>query len=715
MTYSDHKKRNKKYRILLLAVLLIFISGCQDNSEQRAPELREPVSRNSACRPVEKGRVGRVETRMASVVPAETAHFYLSDVVLEKVEAEVGDYVRKGDILARCDNRAERERKKALEEELRQEGEKHVWQEKIVEKKKAEARLMGGKGSREKLAVLEEEARYAGELYKQQVKELEREIGQAEEEIQKGYLRAKHSGYVTYRKDPAASVQAQACENIVVVADRGQRYIELTKVTADQYAYDGYQVKYIISDGKQYPVKEAAYSENEMAAAKKAGRYPAVRFACPAGAELSCGDSCLVYFCKKDSPEVLVVGNDSLHTQGEETYVYVRDSAGGEEKRSIKTGAQDDYRTEVTEGLKEGEMVCYSSSAALPVGYGTHTVARTQYEVRSHSGSCRFADTSPHMVMAEREGKIVESAVYDGCRVKKGDLLYVIDTGKSKAALADLANQIRKEKESYRAARKELKKQAAVEMREKRGRLRELAAKRWRYERELAACAYRSNVQKLERQYEEYKKDNDGSGRIRVCARTGGRVINCQIRVGEEIPEGAYLFGITGKKDKKRLLVLQIPPLRSQPEAEKRFANVGERIALTSDGRRYSGTCTGYTEALNNVYLTTESGKTYVGKNSESSFQYPGYYVELEEGQIPSGELAKTQTTFAAVCLKDVLTVPSGSVYEEDTGKGESDWYVWRVVRGELVKQYVEMDRELCDGTKQVIFSGLEPGDVVAD
>ena len=104
-----------------------------------------------------------------------------------------------------------------------------------------------------------------------------------------------------------------------------------------------------------------------------------------------------------------------------------------------------------------------------------------------------------------------------------------------------------------------------------------------------------------------------------------------------------------------------------------------------------------------------------MGKNSESSFQYPGYYVELEEGQISSRELAKTQTTFAAVCLKDVLTVPSGSVYEENRGKGESDWYVWRVVRGELVKQYVELDRELSDGTKQVIFSGLEPGDVVAD
>ncbi len=704
-----------KIEIVLFLVTAMLCMGCQEASGRQVPELQEPVSRNSACRPVEKGRIGRVKTLMASVVPTEYAHFYLSDVVIGKVEAEVGDYVRKGDILARCDNRAERERKKALEEELRQEREKHVWQEKIVEKKKAEVRLMGGKGSRKKLAVLEEEARYAGELYKQQVKEIKREIRQAEEEIQKGILRAKHSGYVTYRKDLAVSAQAEPCENIVVVADKGQRYIELTKVTADQYAYSGYQMIYMISDGQKYPLKEIPYTENEMAAANKEGRYPAVRFACPEGAGLSCGDSCLVYFAKKDSPEVLVVGNDSLHTQGEENYVYVKNSAGIEEKRSIKTGAKDDYRTEVTEGLREGEMVCYSSDAAIPVEYNTHTVARTRYKVRSHGGSCQLADASPQMVMAEREGKIVESAVYDGCRVKKGDLLYVIDTGKAKAALTDLANQIRKEKENYRAAAKELKKQAAAEMREKSGRLRVLAEKRWKYEQELAACIHRYSIQELERQYEEYKKDNDGSGRIRVCAQTGGRVINCQIRVGEEIAEGTYLFGIAGKKTRKRLLVLQVPPLRPRPVVEKKIANVGEEIDLTSDGQSYSGICTGYTEALNNVYLTTESGKGYVGKNSESSFQYPVYYVELEEGQISSRELAKTQTTFAAVCLKDVLTVPSGSVYEENRGKGESDWYVWRVVRGELVKQYVELDRELSDGTKQVIFSGLEPGDVVAD
>ena len=223
-----------KIEIVLFLVTAMLCMGCQEASGRQVPELQEPVSRNSACRPVEKGRIGRVKTLMASVVPTEYAHFYLSDVVIGKVEAEVGDYVRKGDILARCDNRAERERKKALEEELRQEREKHVWQEKIVEKKKAEVRLMGGKGSRKKLAVLEEEARYAGELYKQQVKEIKREIRQAEEEIQKGILRAKHSGYVTYRKDLAVSAQAEPCENIVVVADKGQRYIELTKVTADQ-------------------------------------------------------------------------------------------------------------------------------------------------------------------------------------------------------------------------------------------------------------------------------------------------------------------------------------------------------------------------------------------------------------------------------------------------------------------------------------------------
>lgn len=704
-----------KTEIVLFLVTAMLCMGCQEASGRTAPELQEPVSRNSACRPVERGPIGRVETLMAAVVPKEYAHFYLSDAVIEKVEAEVGDYVREGDVLARTDNREERERKIQLEEELRQEREKYAWQKKIAEQRKAEIRLLGGKGSKKKRAVLEEDARYERELYRQRVKEIEREIRQAGRDIQEGVLRAKHSGYVTYRKDLQVSAQAEPRENVVVVADRGQRYIELVKVTADKYTYTGYKEKYIISDGKRYPVEEAAYTEKELAAARKNGCDPAVRFACPEGVKLSCGDSCLVYFSKKAAAEVLVVGNDSLHSQGAETYVFVKNSEGVEEKRMVSTGAKDEYRTEIKEGLREGELVCYSSGAALPVGYDTHTVARTRYKVRSHSGSSRFADTSPCLVMAEREGKIVESAVYNGCRVKKGDLLYVIDTGKAKAALADLANQIRKEKESYRDTVKEMKKQAAAEMREKTGRLRTLAGKRWKYEQELAACTHRHFIQELERQYEEYKKGNDGSGRVRVRARTGGTVTNCQIRVGEEITEGTYLFGIEGKKDRRRLLVLQIPPLRPRPEVEKKFAHVGERIEFISNGKSCSGICTGYTKSVNNVYLTTEGGKTYVSRNNpESSFEHPGYYVELEGNGRLSGELSEIQTTFSAVCLKDVLTVPAGSVYEEKAGKGESVWYVWRVVQGQLVKQYVELDRELANGVEQVVFSGLEPGDVVA-
>lgn len=704
----------RKTGVVFLAMALL-VTGCMEQAGQQAPDLQEPVSRNSACRPVEMGMIGKVEVLLATVVSEEYGHFYQSDVIVEDIKVEVGDHVRKGDILACAGTREEKKRKKELEEELVQEQKKFAWQEKITEQKKEELRLSGEKGAKKQLVLLKEDARYERELYDQRVRELKEEIEGEGQKIQAGLLRARQDGYVTYRKDLAVAAGAAAYENVVVIADRNKQVLEVSDQTIEKYGYSRYEVKYIIAGGKQITVKEISYTEKERMAVRKSKSYPAVRFTCPKKAGFSTGDSCLIYFSKKRSSEVLAVGNDSLHTQGEEQYVYVRDEEGKEEKRLVETGEKDDYRTEVKSGLEEGELVCYTSSAVLPSGHNNYTAERTEYEVRSRTGSCCFADASSYVVTSELEGMVVENMVADGDKIKKGQLLYVIDTGKTKAVMKELSNQILGEKDSYRDTIIAMKEQTAAELKGKKGKCREAAKKRLQYEKELAAYTHTCTLQQLERQYKEYKEGNSGDGRVSVYAEYNGRAANCQIKVGERVMAGTYLFSIE-REDKTRFLILQIPPLKPQPEVEKRTANVGETITFAYSDKKYSGVCTGYTVSSQNenrVYLSTEKGKGYISKNSLSSFKHPGYYVELDKEQSPD-HLPEAQVTYAAVHLKEALTVPVSCVHEENRGESKSQWYVWREVKEQLVKQYVTLDEELNDGVNQVIFSGLEPGDVIA-
>ena len=68
--------------------------------------------------------------------------------------------------------------------------------------------------------------------------------------------------------------------------------------------------------------------------------------------------------------------------------------------------------------------------------------------------------------------------------------------------------------------------------------------------------------------------------------------------------------------------------------------------------------------------------------------------------------------TYSSVKLRNVLTVPVKWIQKDDQ-QGKGEYYVWCLVKGELVKQYVTLDPGLNDGADQVIFSGLEPGDQI--
>lgn len=712
----SRRKAGKKIIVLLVMVSLL-VTGCTKSAVQDVPELREPVSRISAYRPVERGSIGEVRVLMATVMPTQYAHFFEMGAEVNEIKVEVGDYVKKGDVLAYANIGEAKRKKKELKEQVRQAKKKFALQQKISEQQKKELRLSGGSGLRAKLAVFDEESAYAEQLFRQELKGLEDQIKEEEKTIRSGTLRACHTGYVTFCKNLEQTPTAEPNENIVVVADRKQLYLRADDVDTKNYLYRDYKEKYIISGGKRCPVKEIQYYDSNLIVDKNTEVYPDLRFYCPEQSALKLGDSCLIYFCEQEKKDVLTIGNDSLHVQGDEYFVYVKNHAGDEEKRIVTVGEKDEYRTEIKSGLAEGERVCYSSTSALPETYGTLTLKRTEYRVKSRPGSSRFAIKSPSVVLSGVEGTVVESHVAQGDKIKKGDLLYVVDTGTSNAALTDQEYQIQKERDAREADLREIRKQRRSELRGKKGKLRQVIEQRWNYQEELAQYTHAVTLRQMEAQYEADKAGNDG-GRKKVYAERGGTITACWFQVGDEITADSQMLCMEGKKDRSRLLVYQIPQQgRNQitRSVEKLIANVGERIVLSSPEGEFYGACTGgIFEGSSWQYMFSEGGRSVLCMNGDSGKEAPCYYLVPEDAEDLSKLSPETTIRYSYVCFGDVLTVPAECVHQEKSGENRDAYYVWRIVDGEMAKEYVTMDEALNNGTDQVIYSGLKPGDVIA-
>ena len=101
------------------------------------------------------------------------------------------------------------------------------------------------------------------------------------------------------------------------------------------------------------------------------------------------------------------------------------------------------------------------------------------------------------------------------------------------------------------------------------------------------------------------------------------------------------------------------------------------------------------------------------------------YYVKLE-GNADIADIQDVQMlSYPIVSLQDVYTIPSDMIYTEKPKreKGVERYYVWKIVDGNLEKQYIEMksfsatqdtSKYKKGSTTAVIFNGLSEGDVLA-
>ena len=205
-------------------------------------------------------------------------------------------------------------------------------------------------------------------------------------------------------------------------------------------------------DGKRYELEEYKYSNQEIAAAQRASKLPYVRFKLKDvdnSKILKTGTLTPLYFSTSTAANVLVVGNDSLYEEGDKYFVYVKTDSSDKEKREIKIGAQDDNYTEVKSGLSEGDLVYYDSDSTIPSDYTTYEIKLGTFKTTGTSKSYKMVDTNQITYKAPVEGYFTQLDLAEGQEVKKGDLLYIVDSGGGSAELLELNSQISDAKSDY--------------------------------------------------------------------------------------------------------------------------------------------------------------------------------------------------------------------------------------------------------------------------
>lgn len=732
---------------------VMLIGGCGSKKTETIPDLEEPAASNASYQQVTYGNIGTTNVLLGTAVPKEYGQAYEANVTVTKILVEPGDTVEKGDVLAYADVDEASASRKAKQQELSHENtvyelnqkinqlqqdklanqqkqqdtaenniqdaaENNIQEEDDMQESATENNTQETEAEAEditsQIAVLQENSRYDTKLHEYRVQKLNEEIAALDALIADGTLKANHSGEVVYTKSLTVNRKAGAGENVAIVADTEDLAIELKDITVQNYKYKDVSEKYMLQSGERVPVTEREYSTDELVLAKINNNYPNVLIEKPEGVELKAGELYPIYFEEKKAEHVLLVGNDSLYQEDGETYVYVKAGDDTREKRKVTAGAADDHNTQITDGLAEGEAVYYETTERMPSDYTEYTVERSDFQVENHGLKLSRADKNARVYLAAKEGEIVKIAVEKDAEVKKGDLLYIINTGEGKAAITEAANAIETENTSYQKQQADYDAQLA-ELENGLDPASDYDRQIITLKKEIAEADHNQTLQQLQAAYDTLSRGNDGTGKLSVYADADGQVSKITAWEGDTVEAGEEILKMKGEASD--LLLVQMVSSKSVTVYTDDIAEVGEPVSITSGDTTYTGTCVGFAAGSNNL----DEGCLYIDENgahytfqTTSGYDTPAFYVRMNDeivDDMGNGE----SVDFPYISMEDVIVLPAGMIYEEKDAMhpDKVSYFVWKIEGDHLVKQYVLLDDTLTGNGKVVLF-GIESGDVLA-
>ena len=362
----------QKYRVLVMGLLILSLmglSGCgRQESTANVPKLKDPVGVDVDTAKVKKMNLSSVNSYSGEVVPDMVGAYFANSGQAGAVKVEIGDKVKKGQLLATLTGSEStvKDLQKELQSQIAENAETNASSQskieqlnielKAVQKQKKQAKNTKEKNNLGKQIVQKQEEikteRLRLNLQKQYISELKSDIANAKKSSKLNRLYSPVNGEVI-AKNLAPGDFVTGGVSVITIADMDKTQIRTEYIGSSVLdRASGYQA---VINGKKYKVTAQEQEVSQMDV--EMGNLPtSTYFNYEKDANVSVGDSVTLEFYNNATDDALVVPSNAVFKAKSEHYVYRMD---GEAKKKVKVtlGTKTDAYTQITSGLKEGDVV----------------------------------------------------------------------------------------------------------------------------------------------------------------------------------------------------------------------------------------------------------------------------------------------------------------------------------------------------------------------
>lgn len=357
----------KKIAVLLLGLCLLTGCGSAQNEDMNIMVEEDVQETAYTLVAVKKGDITSEVSIRCKYLPKEkiTCAFEGQEREITEILVEKGDFVTKGDVLARQD--VEEFEERILEEQHAIEMQQLALTQ-LEEMRTLDLDIMEKSYNFQDEDTRDYEAyninrEKTQQRYKEQIEDCQdailvhtMKLQEYQKKVEEGTMIAPATGVITISQVDLVGTISKPSEKIITMIANDALIFVSEEVEKKEYLELGQIYEVVVGKGESQkivevtPMKEAeAEYEDVVEEMLFAIKTPDLK--------LETGTQGVIWIRLEEKKDVLYVPNEVIHTSGDKTYVYTMSNNGIRNINYVTTGVSDREKTEIIKGLEEGQYV----------------------------------------------------------------------------------------------------------------------------------------------------------------------------------------------------------------------------------------------------------------------------------------------------------------------------------------------------------------------